>query len=457
MIDAFKAAYTETGVARFRGNPFIEALPPLEQKKDDFLTLLEHKPAIPTTEDRKGSEMARIMSLSVIGDVVHPFPEYQKAAIALSTMIREAYVSRNPLSVEDVQRRRAIASLEKDVPFPSDWKSSAKGHLFMAISGMGKTTFARAFLLRYPKVIEHVEYNGQPLRCMQIPYLMLRVPHDGTLGSLCMQFFEKVDFLLNTTYMQQARKLRTIASLVQLMHRVATAVSVGLIVFDEVQNLSNAQSEKAELMLNFFSDVVERLGISIVVIATPAVQSIFEKSVRNTRKLTSYGETILTPMLKGDLQWNQFCEIYWKYMYVKKKGKLTEEICDKWHDLSGGNTAFAALLFTLTQRNEIGGSEVVSVTTMERTAAKDMAFLQPAIAAMRSRDPNRLREFDDLLMGPRYIALRKLMGADDTISLGHELPDLEQVVAETKSRAVRARLQSEQFDDFLPVEDPLDR
>lgn len=38
--------YHDTGVSRFAGNPFIEAMPPLEQSKSDFfLTNLAHYPA----------------------------------------------------------------------------------------------------------------------------------------------------------------------------------------------------------------------------------------------------------------------------------------------------------------------------------------------------------------------------------------------------------------------------
>lgn len=139
------------------------------------------------------------MELSSLSDIVIPFPEYQKAAIALTTIIRDAYVARNPLTVQDRQRRRFSFKKGSDgLPFPADWKSSAKGHFMMAVSGMGKTTFAQAFLLRYPQVISHTSYQGQTLKCLQVVYIFLRVPHDATLKSLCIQFFSEVDRLLNT-------------------------------------------------------------------------------------------------------------------------------------------------------------------------------------------------------------------------------------------------------------------
>jgi hypothetical protein len=457
------AVYVDTGVSRFSGNPFIEALPRIEQTKLDFLTLLSHYPAKPSAATRKAGEVVRIMELSAVNDLVFPFPEYQKAGLALATMMRDTYVARNPLSVIDRQRRHALATGGTDgFPFPANWKSSAKGHFMMAVSGMGKTTFALAYLLRYPQVIGHAGYKGTELRCHQVVYVVLRVPHDATLKSLCIQFFDEIDRLLGTNYARQANAIRNVAPMVELMNRVATAVSLGFMVIDEVQNLRSARGDNADFVLNLFSEIIERLGISLLALATPAVQSVIEGSVRNARKLASYGETVLRPMSRTDPQWEDFCETYWDYIYVKKKASLTKATLDAWHKASAGNTAFAALAFVLSQRNEIGGREVIDAAAFERTAATDMAFLQPAIAALRSNDPRKLRAFDDLIFSPRYRALRRLLGAKEEqpvngMGTGEEFDDVAATPAPAPAPAKRARHTAAPTAGpvELPGEDPL--
>lgn len=457
-----QAQYTPTGVGRFTGNPFIEALPALEHTKSEFLTGLSNYPPQPTSATRKQGEVVRVMELSTLNDIVIPFPEYQKAGLALATIMRETYVSRNPLTALDRQRRHALATQGADgLPFPSNWKSTAKGHFMMAHSGMGKTTFAQAFLLRYPQVITHADYQEQHLRCHQVVYLMLRMPHDATLKSLCLQFFEEIDRLLGTDYTRQAKSIRQIAPMVQLMNQVATAVSLGFLVVDEVQNLKSARSGNADFVLNLFSEIIERLGISLLVLATPAVQSVIEGSVRNARKLASYGETVLRPMRRGDSQWADYCEVFWDYTYVKQKGKLDKSVLDTWHDVSAGNTAFASLAFMLTQRNEIGGREVVDATALARTAATDMAFLQPAVAALRSGDPKQLRTFDDLLFSPKYRALRLLMGSNDVEPLSEPREEFDDMDAQPtpqafKSAPVKTK-RAPVTPMILPSEDPLVR
>lgn len=464
-VEIHSADYRNTGVSRFAGNPFIEALPKIEQTKLEFLTLLSHYPPKPTATTRRAGEVVRIMEMSAINDIVFPFPEYQKAGIALATMMRDTYVARNPLTAIDRQRRHALATNGADgFPFPASWKSSAKGHFMMAVSGMGKTTFALAYLLRYPQVIVHSNYKGTELNCHQVVYVVLRVPHDATLKSLCIQFFDEIDRLLGTNYARQARAIRNIAPMVELMNRVATAVSLGFMVIDEAQNLRSARGDNAELVLNLFSEIIERLGISLLALATPAVQSVIEGSVRNARKLASYGETVLRPMTRTDPQWLEFCETYWDYTFVKKKTPLTKEILDAWHSASAGNTAFAALAFTLSQRNEIGGREVIDAAAFERTAAIDMAFLQPAIAALRSNDPRKLSAFDDLIFSPKYRALRKLLGTKEQQSENRtggrgskEFDDVEPSPSRASLPTKRAR-QSTAASGApykLPEEDPL--
>ncbi len=136
------------------------------------------------------------------------------------------------------ERNPKVVDIRENWPILDiDWTLQA----CKAVSGMGKTTFISSFLLGYPQIIRHTQYHGRKLKCHQIVYLVLRVPHDATLKSLCLQFFDKVDHLLGTNYLRQARGLRQIAPMVHLMNQVATATSLGFIVIDDIQNLRSAK------------------------------------------------------------------------------------------------------------------------------------------------------------------------------------------------------------------------
>src|SRR5260370_30582254 len=162
--------------------------------------------------------------------------------------------------------------------------------------------------------------------------------------------------------------------------------------------------------------MIEGVGESGIVIGSTGIHSVWMRNVGRTGKLSSSSGLVIQPMRKGDLQWKTFCELCWDYTYVKNKPRLDDETMNVWHDISAGNTAFAISAFLLTQRNEIGGREIVDIEGLRRTAAVDMAFLQPAIAALNSGDPKRLRLFDDLMYGARYKELQSLLGLDDGLT-----------------------------------------
>lgn len=413
------ADYRPTGVRRYDGNPFIEALPPMDGTKTDILNRITHYPPKPTTSDRKKSELVRLAEVATINSIVYPFAVYKRAGANLTTNVREPYVARNPLSVEDKQRRHAIATMGPNgVPMPANWQSTAKGQSLLGISGSGKTTFCDAFSLPLQVVIEHTEYKGTPLKCRQIPWVKLRISHDGTLKSLCLQFFIVIDGILgNTRFYAEAKAARSISIMVGLITKVAATVSLGVIFADEVQNLRAARSGNVQFVLNLFSEIIEGAGVTLVIAGTPAVEDVIDRSVRNIRKLSSGGESRFSQMRRTDPEFEAFCETYWDYQYLKHPKRLTKSVLDAWYQAGAGNPAFTALAFYLAQRNEIGGRELIDEASFERASKNDMAILGPAIAALRSGDVHALRAFDDLLFsadGQSLVAALKGTPAPDS-------------------------------------------
>ncbi|PFH10106.1 AAA domain-containing protein [Collimonas sp. PA-H2] len=459
------ATYRPTGVSDFDGNPFIEALPPMEESKNAILSRLQNYPLTPTKSELKKGEIIRAAELGRIRTLVYPFAEYQRAGMNLTLNIREAYVARNPLNPVDMQRRLAIASGDGEFAIPNNWVSTAKGQTLIGISGSGKTTFATAFSLPYQIVIEHREYKGKPLVCRQIPWVNLRMAHDATLKSLCLQFFDVVDGILgNTNFYRQARSVSGIARMSLLMAHVATVASIGVIFVDELQNLKAAKGGNAVFVLNLFSEIIERAGVTLVIAGTPALETVVSQNVRNLRKLGSGGDSHFVQMKYGDIEFNSFCETYWDYQFVAKPLKLSGDIKRAWFEASGGNPAFTALAFMLAQRNEIGGRETVDRAAFERVARYDMASLQPAIAALLSGDPAALAVFDDLLSGAE--PLRSLIawkgGTDQPTAKEEEFPELEkqEPVEEGKpqrkkpAKPVIPKKEKEEAKVTLPMEIP---
>ncbi|WP_156484682.1 ATP-binding protein [Herbaspirillum chlorophenolicum] len=453
--------YTDTLTKRYRGNPFIEALPPLPQRKIDFSVLISDSPPAPTNKDRKSGEIVRLIELATLNDVVYPFAGYADAALAASTMLREAYRARNPINPLDVKRRhaQAVSTSESGIYVPSEWESSGQSHLIVANSGIGKSTFVDRFLRGYPRVIQHTSYQGKPLQHAQLVYLKLRVPNDGSLKGLCYQFFHEIDRHLGTKYLKQARAAGTISTMTLLMQQVVTATSLGLVVIDEFQNLRSAAGRQAEHVKNLIGELIEWTGVSVLIISTPAIDQVIEGNLGNARKMTTTGQSFIGSMQRGSATWAQFCETLWDYTYVQKKGILSEAVLNAWYDASAGNTAFAKLAFILAQRKEIGGRECVDVSSFEFVANNDLLFLRPAIRALLSNKASALVDFNDLFISRKYKELRAMVGMVDeavkTFKNTSEFEEMREQKKEKKAKPMKNKKTAPEEDCELPEEDPL--
>ncbi|MEK5749981.1 ATP-binding protein, partial [Acinetobacter nosocomialis] len=72
---------------------------------------------------------------------------------------------------------------------------TALSYSLIGCSGSGKSTTLHRILNLYPQVIYHEKYNF-----MQLVYLKIDCPHDGSLKNLCLHFFKAIDVALGTDF-----------------------------------------------------------------------------------------------------------------------------------------------------------------------------------------------------------------------------------------------------------------
>src|SRR5207244_4186233 len=123
-------------------------------------------------------------------------------------------------------------------------------------------TAVEEILQLYPQVLVHSSYHGQQLSRIQIVWLKLACPFDGSIKGLCLNFFEAVDDILGTTYTRDfaCGGRCTVDQLLPAMARVASIHCLGVIVIDEVQHLNASKSGGSEKMLNFFVQLINTIG-----------------------------------------------------------------------------------------------------------------------------------------------------------------------------------------------------
>lgn len=397
-----KAEYLEQVIPAYKDNPYIESLPPIFEEVYVALNIAKYPDH--SDEQRMLGKETRLHLVQQISDYVEPLSVHLSVEKRLSRLIRHGYKARNPFSPEHVRQfhKGFKEILENGVDEKganlAGVRSTAAGFAILGVSGQGKTTSIESSLLLYPQVIHHSAYKDQPFIRKQLVWLKLNCPHDGSLKGLCFNFFQAIDANLGTNYFQKfVSKGSTVDILIPIMAHIATLHGLGVLVIDEIQNLSFLKSGGAERMLNYFTQLINTIGVPVVLIGTFKAMKLLSGSFSQARRSTGQGDLIMDRLEKGE-EWDYFLQKLWTYQWTSKTTKLTEPLKNAMYDLSQGIIDIAVKLYMLAQWEAIdnGDNERITVSLLKTVLDRDMQLVKPLLRVLKSGDPNKLSLVDDL-------------------------------------------------------------
>ncbi len=396
---AIEAEYQDPILEDYRGNPLIEALPPVWDEATVVQKLVS-KPRFQPYERELPTHL-KLHCVQRIGrDLFQPMSRHLELEQNLSRLIRDGYVGRNPLTPNYAfrARRDTFELITKGITegYPVNNPTSS-GFALVGISGIGKSSSIMRILSLYPQVILHSKYQESNLSLYQIVWIKMDCPHDGSIRGLCLNFFLAVDSLVGTQYYKKhASGRKTVDELLPIMAQVAAVHCIGVLVIDEIQNLIEAKVGAASKMLNFFVQMVNTIGLPVVLVGTFKAMPILNGEFRNARRATGQGDMIWD-RLKNNEEWIWLLQGLWKYQWTQDKAELTQEIIDIMYEESQGITDIVIKLFMLSQWRAID-KELSCVTPQLITSiAKDrLQLLQPALKALKSGDPRKISAFGDV-------------------------------------------------------------
>ncbi|EGH30052.1 Tn7-like transposition protein C [Pseudomonas syringae pv. japonica str. M301072] len=388
------ASYTKQAITEYAGNPLIEALPPI-LAETAAIELISNFPQPVTPEELDLEGATRIHCIDRLRTVVQPFLLHLELESMFSLLIRRGYVGRNPTSPDTVRHLHSLSGAQR---YHDSFKSTADSFSVVGLSGIGKSTALHAILSLYPQTIRHERYESTQFVQTQIIWLKLDCPRDGSLAGFCQQFFHAVGHALGDSDYHKRHRPRNINDALQQMEQVASTFFIGALLIDELQNLHLAKTGGKESMLNFFLHLVNNIGIPVVFIGTNSMISLFSDVMRVARRSCGGGMVEFKRFEKDDEEWQLLVENLWSYQWCKQTAELTPEIFDVLYERTQGVTDFLVKLLVLSQRYAIqSGSECLTAETIIKVSNAKMQILKPALSALRSRDPARMRQFDDLL------------------------------------------------------------
>jgi hypothetical protein len=386
------ADYRASPIPGYQNNPLIEALPPILTAVET-ISRLRYEPE----HDDEVRQLPTELRLHLLHDALRffkPLPVHVELEQRLSRLIRAGYQGRNPL-VRGF-RRQMDGHLQREIQAYQQTRS--QGFTLLGMSGVGKTTALEGILSLYPQTVIHRAYHDQSFSHLQIVWLKLDCPHDGSIRGLCLHFFQAVDGLLDTRYYRyHARNGRaTTDEMLPAMARVSAIHSLGVLVLDEIQHLSEARSGGAARMLNFFVHLVNTIGMPVVLVGTPKAQAVLQGEFRQARRGAGQGDLVWNRMEQGAV-WDLFLGALWRYQFTRHASLLTPELSQTLYDETQGITDLAVKVYMLAQiRAMTTGRERVTAALIHSVAADSLRLAQPMLAALRSGDRMKLAQFEDI-------------------------------------------------------------
>lgn len=398
---AVLAEYMEQMLEEYSGNPLIEALPPIfsyEQTEE----LVHEYPAF-SEKERELDERYRYHCVQRLFRYFQPLSVHFDIEQRISRVIRQGYISRNPLHPGNAADMQQIYRMirEGNYEFNRELlsRTSATGFTIIGTSGVGKSTSVEKILSLYPQIIVHSEYKGKPFCHYQLTWLKLDCPFDGSVKGLCNNFFLAFDRLLgDNTYNKYAdgRNI-SVNTMMPIMAQLARNHSLGMLIIDEIQHLSLAKSGGSEKMLNFFVNLVNTIGVPVILIGTTKAMSILQSEFRQARRGSGQGDLIWERM-RNDMYWELLLEGMWKYQWTRHKVELTKELIDALYFESQGIVDIAVKIFILAQMRAIAsGKEVISDKLIGAVARENLKLVKPMLDALKSGDLDRIELYKDIM------------------------------------------------------------
>ena len=378
IVPALEARYQQKDLPEeYVGNPLIEALPGL-LPDSKVVQALREKPDFREAE-RYVEAHIRIHYLQrLTWQFFQPMKQHMLIWQYLALNIRQGYIQRNPLDVNNIELANELyaAGMEgRDPKYRRPRMPLPKGLAIIGVSGVGKSTSMEKMLQLFPQVIQHREYHGKELEMKQIVWMKLDCSHNGSERGFCLSFLNQIDRLVGTHYFETYEKRATVDKLLNIMHRIAVAYSIGIICIDEIQHLAGSRNGTDKL-LNFFVTMENMIGVPVILMGTPAANALFQSEFRQARRVCTHGAVIWEPLgwdeSVANSEWEMFLSRMWNYQWIQQPVKLDVSFTKVMHQETQGIEALTVILFILLQEKAIlSGRERVHLKFLGLQTVRD--------------------------------------------------------------------------------------
>lgn len=400
------AAYLEN----MKENFLIDALPrPLSTEEIIKLTM---KRNITYKQEKSMDSIYRTSCIHKLSSIFIPTNSSIDVFKRFDSVLRDSYRKRGLNKViyntemnevtDDIRKKNnTIFDMSSDNLLSSD----SNGFLIVGTSGGGKTRAIKTTLNYYPQVIIHKNILYEPLRFYQIVYIYVDCSIDASVKELCIKIINRIDEALlpirkqiktdSMTYAKQFLKSRTnTEQLMEIIRYLIIRHRIGAIIIDEIQHLTGFKS--SQKFLNFVISLSNITKIPIIYIGTNKfLKGNITGNFKWSRRITGSGDIRFDRLEKSE--YTLFMKRIWRYQWLKNKSELTNDILDKFDELTAGIIQRIILLYINVQIQAIENkTEIIDVELIEQVNNDKFSLTKPMINALVKNNIQALNEYEDL-------------------------------------------------------------
>jgi hypothetical protein len=373
-----RAKYVEAAAPEYRNNPLIEALPQRLSTEEFYRVFTRSS----WSEDsqRQCSPECRIEFVDSTSFFV-PSRLHLDLYQCVHGLLQKSYQHRSPTRPE---YWRSVASQVEEVLNPNELAPPRPrlSKALIGFPGTGKSVTALRLGELYPKAISHGIYNDKTINIIQIPIIYVEARKDCSVRDICLQTLAYVDEIAGTKWLSSADRLN-IDGLVIAVAKVTRLHAVGVIILDELQELSPSKSGGYNATLSFLLRLANTRINGILFVGTPEAHVFKNEAMRYIRRTSGIPEW--RPMEYNTADWRNFVAAMWKCQFTRTPTPLSDALSELLHSLSFGVPDLAIEIYkevqlTLIQQSRRADLEVITPGLMAKIA---LLKFEKDIQAMR--------------------------------------------------------------------------
>lgn len=397
----------------YEGNILVSGLGEIPSPENALASLM-YLPEAPGSVDGVPNYI-RLHHLMSVRDIHLPPLIERQLLQTIDLMVRQGYRYRDPRHAQtwgQVYGER----LRRPIVVPPAFAAAVEG-----FSGVGKTQGCLHCLHSFPsQVVQHSEFPHLEAGLRQPVWLSVEVPASGKAADLARALMEAWDFAMGTkrfSHWLDKEKITDGMKALDEWRQVAVSHFLGILHLDEVQNLfklSSLRQRKDRKHLNeapelsIVEDQVLRWllyltnsgQIPLLVSGTPDGIGALTKRLSTMERIITTGYHAFEPFEdpKAPEFLNTFLGQLGRYQYVRNRIVVDENLASLIIELTGGIQRVIIALWVAAHRVAFERkADDLRPSDFTEAAKTWLAPLAPAIAALRTKDPEKMARYEDLV------------------------------------------------------------